>query len=292
MGFNRPEAKLRARGVMRGAYPHPMLVTLVYLLLTAGVSSVIMGVVNDPFSMFYLYMLEGRYEAETVFRHVFTPGRLGLFLALELLLALYSFVMNFGFTSYSLRLARGEQPGYRNLLDGVSLIGRVLVTGVLISVFTWLWSMLGMLPYLVVMVLAAVLESTALIVLAVLLLVAGAVFGVAVSYRYRLAYYFLLDNPGMGGLEAITHSKQAMKGWKGTLFIMDLSFLGWSLLVPLTLGILALWLNPYMGAAEANFYDYVVHGGFGPRTDIPGPGQSGGYGPNYGGGPSDPGQPF
>lgn len=47
------------------------------------------------------------------------------------------------------------------------------------------------------------------------------------SYRYRLAYYLLLDDPDMGSLEAISRSKQAMRGWKGSLFVLDLSFLGW-----------------------------------------------------------------
>ena len=116
------------------------------------------------------------------------------------------------------------------------------------------------------MILAAVLDSGVLIALAVVLCIAGVGFGIAVSYRYRLAYYLLLDDPDMGSLEAISRSKQAMRGWKGSLFVLDLSFLGWILLTPFTLGILGLWLNPYMGAAEANFYDYVVHGAFGPQT--------------------------
>ena len=42
MGFNRPEAKYRARLAMRGAYPHPMLVTLVYILLTGVLTYAIM----------------------------------------------------------------------------------------------------------------------------------------------------------------------------------------------------------------------------------------------------------
>lgn len=51
----------------------------------------------------------------------------------------------------------------------------------------------------------------------------------------------------MGSLEAISRSKQAMRGWKGSLFVLDLSFLGWILLTPFTLGILGLWLNPIWG---------------------------------------------
>lgn len=287
MGFNRPQAKLMAKAAMRGAFPHPMLVTLVYVLLTTGITSAVMYFVSNPFSLAYLYLLDG-YDPEAVFRYVITPSRVSLFLVLEILLGLYEFVMQFGFTSYSLRLARGEQPGYRSLFDGFYMIGRVVLTVILKQVFVWLWTMLAMIPYVVVLTVAVVFESAALLAFAVLLAIAGGVFGIAVSYRYRLAYYFLLDNPGMGSLEAITHSKRAMNGWKGSLFVFDLSFLGWALLTPFTLGILSLWLNPYMGAAEANFYDYVVHGAFGPQN--PGPGPGGGYGPNYGQGPGTPGQ--
>ena len=42
------------------------------------------------------------------------------------------------------------------------------------------------------------------------------------------------------------------------LFILDLSFFGWSLLSALTLGILDVWLKPYMTATEVNFYDFLT----------------------------------
>ena len=38
MGFNRPEAKRLAKAAMRNTNPNPMLVTLVFVLLTTGVS--------------------------------------------------------------------------------------------------------------------------------------------------------------------------------------------------------------------------------------------------------------
>ena len=34
---------------MRGAYPHPMLVTLVYVLLTGILGSIVMNFVAEPF---------------------------------------------------------------------------------------------------------------------------------------------------------------------------------------------------------------------------------------------------
>ena len=45
-----------------------------------------------------------------------------------------------------------------------------------------------------------------------------------------------------------------MKGNKGRLFCLDISFIGWALLSALTLGIGELFLNPYVCAARAAFY--------------------------------------
>lgn len=67
MGFNRPEAKFQARNAMRGAYPHPMLVTLVYVLLTSVLASAIMYFVNNPFQIAYVYLLDGIYDRRRFF---------------------------------------------------------------------------------------------------------------------------------------------------------------------------------------------------------------------------------
>ena len=84
---------------MRGAYPHPMLVTLVYVLLTSVLASAIMYFVNNPFQIAYMYLLDGIYDPETIFHYVFLPGRVALYAVLELLISLYTCVMGFGYTS-------------------------------------------------------------------------------------------------------------------------------------------------------------------------------------------------
>jgi len=48
-----------------------------------------------------------------------------------------------------------------------------------------------------------------------------------------------------------------MKGKKGKLFLLDLSFIGWFLLCILTLGIGLLWLYPYILTSRAAFYEDV-----------------------------------
>ena len=225
MGFNRPEAKRLAKAAMRNTNPNPMLVTLVFVLLTTGVSYLVGLVLTNPIydALYtaYLYLLDGAYDPMFIFKSLLSPGMVAVYMLVSLLLNVYFWVMNFGYASYALRMARGEQPGYRRLFDGFAALGRAILVSLLTSIFLSLWGLLFMVPYMVVMILAALLGSMGLMMLAILLLIGGMVMMVIFSYRYRLATYFLLDHPEMGALESITQSKQAMKGWKGELFILD-----------------------------------------------------------------------
>lgn len=45
-----------------------------------------------------------------------------------------------------------------------------------------------------------------------------------VAYRYRMAYYLLIDNPRMGAMAAMRESRFLMQGRKVQLFRLDLSF--------------------------------------------------------------------
>jgi uncharacterized membrane protein len=69
--------------------------------------------------------------------------------------------------------------------------------------------------------------------------------------------YILAENEELSVMEAISLSKKMMKGNKWKLFCLELSFIGWTLLCILTLGIASLWVNPYIEAAKAAFYREV-----------------------------------
>lgn len=84
--------------------------------------------------------------------------------------------------------------------------------------------------------------------------------GIVKSYSYSQAnfiYYDILEGTGQkpGYLECITSSRRLMDGFKGQLFWLDLSFIGWHILALLTCGIGYLWLNPYIYATKAAFYN-------------------------------------
>ena len=55
-------------------------------------------------------------------------------------------------------------------------------------------------------------------------------------------------------LAAFRECRLLMKGNRGRLFYLFLSFIGWSLLSLCSLGIAALWVRPYMNQTFVIFY--------------------------------------
>jgi len=74
------------------------------------------------------------------------------------------------------------------------------------------------------------------------------------SYAYRLVPYIINDHPELDYKEALRRSQEMTDGEKFSMFVLDLSFIGWSLLTILTCGIGILFLNPYVEATWAQFY--------------------------------------
>lgn len=55
--------------------------------------------------------------------------------------------------------------------------------------------------------------------------------GIIAMYRYSMADYLLAENPQLGPVEVLRESRQRMMGHKAALFSLDLSFLGWTILL-------------------------------------------------------------
>lgn len=98
---------------------------------------------------------------------------------------------------------------------------------------------------------AASLKQGLLVILWSLLLIVP---GIMAAYSYAMTPYILAEHPEMTSGDAILHSKEIMYGNRWRLFCLEFSFIGWSLLSVLTLGIGNLWLIPYRQAAIAAFY--------------------------------------
>lgn len=78
--------------------------------------------------------------------------------------------------------------------------------------------------------------------------------GIIASYSYSMTEFILSENIDISPSEALRNSKEMMRGNRMRLFLLQLSFFGWSLLATLTLGIGNIFLVPYMQAATAAFY--------------------------------------
>ncbi len=79
--------------------------------------------------------------------------------------------------------------------------------------------------------------------------------GVMLSYCWYFAPYVMGDKPGIGLGQAWGNSKKMTKGHKWELFKLDLSFLGWYLLIPLTCGLAAIYVIPYVATTKALYYE-------------------------------------
>ena len=118
----------------------------------------------------------------------------------SILTSLLSWTLSAGFVLYCMAVRRGERTEYLTLFDGFSFVGKIIALNIVILVFIFLWSLLFMIP------------------------------GIVAAYRYRFALYDLYENPGIGVMEALEMSKQQTLGYKGQLFFLDLSYIGWQIL--------------------------------------------------------------
>lgn len=134
-------------------------------------------------------------------------------------------LLGFGTVSFFLKISRNETVTYKELFSKINMCFSYLGISLLVGLFTALWSLLLIIP------------------------------GIIAAINYSLVYFVKLDNPELGALEVLRKSKEMMNGHKWDFFVLILSFLGWAILGIFTLGILYLWLVPYIQVTYANFYN-------------------------------------
>lgn len=131
----------------------------------------------------------------------------------------------YGFAIVMLNVFRGDEVNIGGLFDGFSDFGRIVGTKLLQAIYTFLWTLLLVVP------------------------------GIVKSYSYAMTDYILKDYPELSNNAAIEKSMAMMDGYKMKLFLLDLSFIGWAILCIFTFGIGLLFLKPYMQVAHAAFYE-------------------------------------
>ena len=172
-----------------------------------------------------------------------------------------------GYAKYNLNLVDDKDPKLKDIFSQYNRLGTGFGMQFFRGLFVFLWSLLLVIP------------------------------GIIASYRYYMTPFILCENPDMTSREAITRSKELMKGNKWRLFCLEFSFIGWELLagavmiivmgliitpiifvgdgmsvavVPLFIAmfvaiivfivILGLTLSPYVTASIAVFYREISEG--------------------------------
>ena len=79
--------------------------------------------------------------------------------------------------------------------------------------------------------------------------------GIVKQYEYMMVPFLLAEDPQIDRKEAFWKSREMMKGNKWAAFVLDLSFIGWSLLGIITLGLLNVFFTePYQYLTQAQLY--------------------------------------
>ena len=96
--------------------------------------------------------------------------------------------------------------------------------------------------------------SIALIVLVFIAVAICTMINLNRYYSYLFTPYILIDEENIDYREALQKSKKMSRGQKSRMFILDLSFIGWWMLVFLTCGFTAVALFPYLYATYTELY--------------------------------------
>ena len=193
------EIRTAAKATLSGRWLNPVLCTLVYMLI-AGVCSAISNCSEEMTAL----------------------GLVGLALTLLIVLPL-----GFGYDVAFLRHVRGDEDDdlVTRPFKAFNQYGRYLGTALLMTVFIFLWTLLLIVP------------------------------GIIMSIAYAMTPFIMHDHPELSARECIAKSKEMMRGYKWKFFLLGLSYIGWILLCILTLGILTLWISPWMTCSYVKFYE-------------------------------------
>lgn len=219
--LNRVQIKMEAKAVVRSARSSAYIMTLIYLVLINLLSAVDLYVGNDI--EFYMErVMPGLEIPSFLIAPDFSPI---VVMFVSVMVWLLTTVLGGGIAIYHLGVRRGYEMGYGTLFDGFSMVGKLILSTLCVS--------------------ALVTVGTALLVIP----------GIILGYMYRFTIYNICENPELGVINAMRMSRLQTSGHKADLFVLDLSFYGWILLSSLTMGILFIWINPYMEQANIGYFE-------------------------------------
>jgi uncharacterized membrane protein len=222
------ELKALAREQLKGKYGVPMGAFVITMLISFAASLITSLFVNESSttSLIINYLI-------------------------SFIISLLTAVLSMGLIKFFINFCRNEKYqisdifwGFRNHPDK-AIVATLLLTLIYVAI---------LIPGTALFVAYAIMDNVFVFVVALIATIVGLVVMIVLSLMYSLIYYILADVEGISAIEALRTSRSMMKGNKGRLFYLGISFIGWYLLAILSCGIALLWIEPYAMCATTYFY--------------------------------------
>lgn len=205
------EIRKEARESLKGKWKKAACITLAFLLIS-----------------FVVGFIQGFLDEDTVLYNI-----------IDIIFFIISIPLSFGLLISFMKLKRNEEVGTFSLFnEGFSRFGKAF--GI------WFHTLIRLLLPIICLVLVAILmvslgvvnfltqSNLILTILGTILFIATIIYVACRALLYVLAYNISYDNPELSSKECVKKSEALMKGNRGNYFVLELSFIGWFLLVIIT----------------------------------------------------------
>lgn len=166
-------------------------------------------------------------------------------------ISLFTNVFSAGYALFFLNMACRRSCDVSNLFYGYRWQFSKCMT---FSAFFTVVNLVCMLPYQICFALFRQTQEMGWLMAAMLTISAALIILTVFSLVYSQCYYLMLDFPDYSAKQLLSTSRKLMKGHKGRLFYLQVSFIPLTLLALLTCGIGMLWLSPYMHMTYTCFF--------------------------------------
>lgn len=248
--YNRPEQKQEVKGLIRGHQRFFFILFLPFLLI-----EIISSIVNSQSRFNDIFSTDKAIQVNNIDILINSASTIvfSILASIFLLGAIYT-VFN---------VLRGQDdfqnPLRKSLtfIDDQRLFWGTTWTWILRSILLSLWSLLFIPGFLFMLLLPNALGLS----LSIAEFIAVTVWVVIKSLAYTQALWVYRDarlaNQPVSAYTAIMTSQDMMKGYKVDYLVLQLSFIGWMILVAITSGIVGIYVFPYYYITQVKFYEFV-----------------------------------
>lgn len=220
LNVTRAELKKAAQSKLSGRYGE-WFKTIIYYFLALFVVLLLVGVASARMTV-----ASYSYTLLSPITYLFW---LVIFLVLLVFIAFLSFMLQAVLQWCSIFTLRGQRA------DGVKIFSyfirnqknRIVKANILIAIYTFLWSLLFIIP------------------------------GIVKGASYAMTNYLLEKDPNLSANEAINQSRQIMHGYKLEFLILRYSFYFWGFAMSISGGLAGFYVLPYQSVTEMKFLEIL-----------------------------------